>query len=241
MCTTTKTIYSCSHDATDTFPCNPCLDGPSRQCDTQQALPAISAPHPCPNCTASASAARDEEAELAAALKRIATDPTLAAHSTQHEALGRAKTREYFEKCGHYAKQTLRGYDRERGEPEWFDLPMPGSCYGCCAASDLQVQELKLLDKWKDPWGELTRCWDEVEEPPTDVDERGKVKGEDKVARAASGSSAAGPSNAPSMPPDYDYDEDSQDDRYRYRSEAIDTSPMKNKGPAWSAAVHGRD
>ncbi|MCJ1381607.1 hypothetical protein MMC17_004718 [Xylographa soralifera] len=152
MCQKTVVTHSaCGHDIEDTFPCEKFLDAGS--CPSSEPKTRTEATN-CPTC--------EDDAHLAAAMKQIETDASLAAVPTTEKDPSApkrwAKTREHFSHCGHFANVTQQDFELEADSPEYITEELPGSCHRCCAALDWQIEQKKERGEWnEDPWGEMQK------------------------------------------------------------------------------------
>ena len=101
MCQKTVVTHSaCGHDVEDTFPCESFLDTGS--CPSSEPKTTTEETN-CPSC--------EEDAHLAAAMKQIETDASLAAvpiTAKDPSAPKRwAKSREHFIHCGHFVRNPI--------------------------------------------------------------------------------------------------------------------------------------
>ncbi|MCJ1430710.1 hypothetical protein MMC27_000060 [Xylographa pallens] len=227
MCQKTVVTHSaCGHDVEDTFPCETSLD--TGLCPSSESKITTEETY-CPAC--------EEDAHLAAAMKQIETDASLAAVPIpvkDPSAPKRwAKTREHFSHCGHFANVTQQDFELEDDSPEYITEELPGSCHRCCAALDWQIEQKKERGEWdEDPWGEMQKL--------TTVEAVRSVSGDVGPSRwpvTATASSSSAPTR-----PDFD-----PDVAYPAPAAALpgaryvdyggddgngDTSPGKNKGVA---------
>ena len=112
------TTHECGHEDKDLFPCEKSIDNPNEPYPepSTKETPSTDA---CPKCA--------EDAHLAAALKQIEMDASLAPVTAVTKGL--ARTREWYPECGHYSNQVIQDFELQDG-PEWIDEELPVSVAG---------------------------------------------------------------------------------------------------------------
>ena len=156
MCHSLITTYQCEHKETDVFPCELSLQHPDGECSVPSPPQTIKKDGElCPSCVAN----KAEDDEMAEALLRIAEDDSLKPVKASSNCGKLAKTREYYPHCGHYARVTQQEFEVGADEPEYIDMEMPGSCWGCAAANPRVIADMKARGNWneEDPWGEMSK------------------------------------------------------------------------------------
>ena len=155
MCHDSITTYQCNHKDRDVFPCDASLQHPEGVCPNPKEPEKIDKDGElCTRCAID----KAEDDEMAEALRRIAEDESLRPVEASDKRGKLAKTREYYPHCGHYASVVLQDFEVGADEPEYIDMEMPGSCWGCAGANPRMIEEMKQTGKWNDdPWGEMSK------------------------------------------------------------------------------------